>query len=90
MRTISDVIADRLRQVGETMFHAQDEFARNRGWQVTASPLGLSRTYRHPGFDRLAQCPHCSGTGRGEQDSCERCTGTGRIVLPSAVPSVRA
>ncbi len=81
MVNISEFVAGLLRRAGEAIFRADEEFARNQGWHVEKGRLGLSRTVRHPGFDRLARCPQCSGGGRGGQADCFRCGGTGRITL---------
>lgn len=49
------VVVDQLRQLGDALYRHDDELARARGWRVTAGKLGLTRTYRHPGFDRLSR-----------------------------------
>lgn len=89
MSRVSDFVAGLLRRVGETIFRSQDEFGQNHGWQIEKGRHGLSRSYRHPGFDRLAQCPQCLGRGRVRRASCERCKGSGRITLGKALPSER-
>jgi hypothetical protein len=75
-----------LRQLGEVVFGADDARAEDRGWQVAVSPSGLGRTYRHPGFDQLAQCSDCQGSGLSEDRSCGRCKGTGRVRLTDVAP----
>ena len=87
MANISDFATGLLRRAGEAIFSAEHELARNQRWQVEKGRLGLSRTFRHPGFDRLARCPRCSGLGRDGQACCLRCAGTGRITLGEAVPA---
>jgi hypothetical protein len=67
-----------LRRMGAA-FARDDEFARQHGWQVSHGRLGLSRTYRHPGFDQLASCPICGGTGSADETECAQCSGTGRV-----------
>lgn len=89
MANISDFVAGLLRRAGEAFFSADEEFARNQGWQVEKGRFGLSRTYRHPDFDRLARCPQCSGCGRRGEVGCVRRAGTGRITLGDSVPTVR-
>jgi hypothetical protein len=74
-------IAGVLRRIGHRAFRADDEFARQHGWQITPGRLGLTRIYRHPGFSRLASCPDCHGSGRGPHARCDRCSGTGRVTL---------
>jgi hypothetical protein len=68
-----------LRRMGAAAFAKDDEFARQHGWQVSHGRLGLSRTYRHPGFDQMASCPTCCGTGSAGETECAQCSGTGRI-----------
>jgi hypothetical protein len=63
------------------LFRSDDELARQQGWQVQAGRFGLSRAYRHPGFDRLARCPDCGGSGLRAGADCDGCTGTGRVTL---------
>jgi hypothetical protein len=70
-----------LRRIGQALFHKDDEFARRQGWQVQAGRLGLSRAYRHPGFDGLARCPQCYGSGTRLDTDCDRCSGSGRVTL---------
>lgn len=70
-----------LRRIGQTLFRADDEFARQQGWQVQTGRYGLSRAYRHPGFDWLAGCPDCHGSGSRRGANCDRCSGTGRVTL---------
>ena len=68
-----------LRRIGATAFAKDDRFARQQGWQIGHGRLGLSRTYRHPGFDDLASCLVCGGTGSADETTCAQCCGTGRI-----------
>ena len=76
-----------LRRLGEALFRRDDELARQQGWEIETGRLGLSRTYMHPGFRRLARCPDCQGRGERMGSSCETCAGTGRVTLPQ--PSIR-
>ncbi len=85
MSKFSDFVVGLLRRAGERIFRADDQFARHQGWGVEKGRFGLSRTYRHPGFDRLAACPLCSGRGQLEDTDCSRCAGTGRISLSDPV-----
>jgi len=89
MANFADLVAWLLQRVGEVIFSAHDEFARNQGWQISKGRFGLSRTVRHPGFDRLARCPECSGRGCSGQDDCDRCSGIGRITLGDRALSAR-
>ena len=75
---------DLLRRIGEALFRSNDEFARQRGWHIQNGRFGLSRAYRHPGFDGLAGCPDCRGSGARPGAGCGRCAGTGRVTLPGA------
>lgn len=70
-----------LRGVGRALFRRDDEYARQRGWQIQAGRFGMSRAYRHPDFDRLAACPDCLGEGSLAGADCGRCAGTGRVTL---------
>ena len=79
-----------IRAAGERVFQAEDERARQYGWQITARRGGLARTYRDPRFDRFHGCPACRGTGTGPaEDPCERCGGTGRITVSQPALVVR-
>lgn len=71
-----------VRRFGSWLFRAEDERARQHGWQVTAHRGGLARAYRDPRFDCFRRCLACDGTGAcpGGQ-SCGPCAGTGRITL---------
>jgi hypothetical protein len=71
-----------IRRFGNWLFQAEDERARQHGWQITARRGGLARTYWDPRFDRFRRCPECDGTGTcpGGQ-SCGPCAGMGRITL---------
>ncbi len=70
-----------VRRAASAVFHVDDEFARHQRWQVRAGRLGLSRSYRHPGFDLLATCPDCAGSGQRGDVGCGRCSRTGRVML---------
>ena len=72
-----------IRAAGDRLFQAEDERARQYGWQIMARRGGLARTYRDPRFDRFRSCPVCRGTGTGPTERhCDRCGGTGRITIP--------
>lgn len=87
MSNFSDFVDGLLRRAGERIFRANDGFARDHGWGIETGRFGLSRTHRHPGFDRLAACPQCSGRGQHEATDCSRCAGTGRITLGDPAPA---
>ena len=70
-----------LRRIGQALFREDDKLARQRGWHIQHGRLGLSRSYRHPGFDALAGCPDCRGSGSHRGAGCGRCAGTGRVAL---------
>jgi len=71
-----------IRAAGDRLFQAEDERARQHGWQITARRGGLARTYRDPRFDRFRSCPACRGSGTGPtKRHCDRCGGTGRITI---------
>lgn len=72
-----------LQRIGAAAFSKDDNFARAQGWEVRRSRLGLSRSYRHPGFDQLASCPMCRGTGAVSEAACSLCSGAGRVRLRS-------
>jgi len=75
------VLLSWLARVGDRLFAVNDNEAYWRGWQITRVHGGLSRRYRDPLFDTLAECPQCRGTqGRGT-GPCAPCHGTGRITL---------
>ncbi len=76
-----------LRRIGAAVFRKDDEFARQQGWEITEGRFGLSRTYRHPGFNELASCPVCRGIGSIAGTPCARCSGTGRVRLRRQVPA---
>jgi RecJ-like exonuclease len=79
---VSGRLALLIRAAGDRLFQAEDERARQYGWQVTARRGGLARTYRDPRFDRFRSCPACRGTGTGPAEKpCDRCDGTGRITI---------
>jgi hypothetical protein len=79
-----------LRRLGEAVFGPDDARAVDRGWQVTVGRRGLSRTYRHPGFDWLVRCPDCQGSGLRRDVACGRCSGTGRVRLVGPVAARRS
>jgi len=81
MARVSDFVAELLWRAGRVIARADDDFARNQGWQVSKGSLGLSRTVRHPGFDRLTRCVMCDGAGHSGSADCDRCAGTGRMAL---------
>jgi hypothetical protein len=81
MTRAQDYMTGVLRRIGHRAFRADDEFAREHGWQITPGRLGLTRTYRHPGFSRLASCADCHGSGLGAHARCDHCSGTGRVTL---------
>jgi hypothetical protein len=86
MANISDFAPRLLRRLGDALFNADEQLARNQGWEVEKGRLRLSRTFRHSGFDRLARCPRCLGLGRDGDACCLPCAGTGRITLGEAAP----
>jgi hypothetical protein len=57
-------VARRMRSAGDRLFHADDQRAIARGWQVTPGRSGLSRTYRDRRFDGLAARSGDRGQGR--------------------------
>jgi hypothetical protein len=69
------------RRAASAVFAADDQLARDRGWQIRTGRLALSRSYRHPGFDRLATCTKCQGSGRRHDAGCRQCAGTGRVTI---------
>jgi hypothetical protein len=81
MRKARDFIEELLERTGQRAFRADDEFALQHGWQITTRRMGLRRTYRHPGFNLLASCPDCHGSGLLADASCDRCSRTGRVTL---------
>jgi diadenosine tetraphosphatase ApaH/serine/threonine PP2A family protein phosphatase len=74
-------LARRLLAAGERLFAADDQAARDHGWQITRHHGGLSRQYREPRFDLLARCSRCQGSGRARGLDCPVCGGTGRLTL---------
>ena len=71
-----------IRAAGNRLFQAEDERARQYGWQITVRSGGLARTCRDPRFDRFRSCPACRGTGAGPAEKpCDRCAATGRITV---------
>ena len=89
MANVSDFLAGLLGRAGEVIFRADDEFARDQGWQVTTGRFGLSRTYRQPDFDRRRPVlpvlgPHPQGSAE-----CEKSAGTGRITRCNPAPTAR-
>ena len=73
-------------RIGQAAFRQSDEYARRHGWRIEAGRFGLSRTYRHPGFDQFASCPDCGGSGLLVDVRCDRCSGTGRVTLSEPTP----
>jgi len=74
-------------RLGASLHAAADAGARRRGWTVTPSASGLSRSYRDPRFDRFARCPACAGKGRDASTgtACLPCDGSGRVVRTEQV-----
>jgi hypothetical protein len=71
-----------IRAAGDRLFRADDERAKQYGWEITVRRGGLARTFRDPRFDRFRSCPACRGTGTGPaKKPCDRCGGTGRITV---------
>ncbi len=88
-RILLSWLAGLSRRLGDRLFAMNDTEAYWRSWQITRTHGGLGRRYRDPGFDTLAECPTCRGTGRAAGHvtgrtadlACVRCLGTGRITL---------
>jgi hypothetical protein len=79
---LTERLALLIRAAGDRLFRADDERARQHGWQVTVRRGGLARTYRDPRFDCFRSCPACHGSGSGPAEkSCDHCGGTGRITV---------
>jgi hypothetical protein len=57
-----------IKAAGDRLFQAEDERARQYGWQTTVRCGGLGRGYRDPRFSRFRSCPACGGTGIGPAD----------------------
>jgi hypothetical protein len=89
MRKSREVIEELLGRIGHRAFRADDEFALQHGWRVRSDRLGLRRTYRHPGFNRLASCSDCHGSGLLADSRCDRCSGTGRVTLAECASARR-
>ena len=77
-----DWLAARLRAAGERIFAADDQAAREHGWEIVTRHGGLSRRYRDPRFDTLARCGWCRGSGSVGDLACHTCRGTGTVTLP--------
>lgn len=77
------------RRIGQALFRRDDKFAWRQGWQIQTGRLGLNRTYRHPGFERLTRCPDCHGSRQRGDTDCGRCCGTGRVALGRPFPTAR-
>jgi hypothetical protein len=69
------------RKLASMLFREDDEFARDQGWQIQTSRFGLSRTYRHPGFEMFASSPDRSSLGPCEDADCSCCVGIGQAML---------
>jgi DnaJ-class molecular chaperone len=80
-----------IKAAGDRLFRAEDERARQYGWQTTVHCGGLGRSYRDPRFSRFRSCPACRGTGIDPaEEPCDQCGGTGRItVSPSTLAGER-
>jgi hypothetical protein len=75
-------LADRLRAAGDRLFCADVERAMVNGLQVRPGRFRLSRAYRDPRFDRLAECDFCHGWGSVfPGHPCVQCAGTGRMTM---------
>jgi hypothetical protein len=72
------------RVLTDRLFAQADAEARLNGLTVVRTGRG-GRIYRHPLFDRFAECTDCDGNGRIGRPShdgpCTRCRGTGRVML---------
>jgi hypothetical protein len=66
------------------LFAAEDERARDRGWQVRRTAHGFGRSYRDPRWDRISACESCAELS--ENPGCPLCTGTGVIRLDETAP----
>ena len=82
--TIRRLLTNVSRQLGDRLFAMNDAEASWRGWYVRKERAGLSRTYRHPMFDRLAVCLTCRGTGTDTGMACIWCDASGRVMMISA------
>ena len=69
------------RRLADRLFVMNDAEAYWRSWQIIRTPGGLTRRYRDPRFDTLAECPQCRGAGSAATLPCPPCAGTGRITL---------
>lgn len=76
-------IRGRLIGMIERLFAAEDDRARDRGWQVRPIHGGFGRSYRDPRWDRVRRC-ECAEI---EIDpGCPDCAGTGVIRGPDTPP----
>jgi hypothetical protein len=74
-----------LRRIGRALFRDDEEFARQCGWQIQVGRFGLSRAYRHRGFEVLARGRERCSSGRCRDADCGRCASTDAMLgRPSA------
>jgi hypothetical protein len=66
------------RRLGDRLFAMNDAEAYWRTWRITSTHGGLGRRYHDLGFDALAECPKCQGSGLTADQPCPPCQGTGR------------
>ena len=81
LRRCTGRLARHLRALGDRLFFEDDAQALRHGWQIQSRHAGLSRIYRDPRFDQLAECPDCHGRGSRAGFRCTHCSATGRIHL---------
>jgi len=72
------------RRLGDRLFAMNDAEAYWHSWQITRTHGGLSRRYRDPRSDTLAECLKCRGAGATGDQPCPLCLGTGRVTLGEA------
>lgn len=73
-------IRSRLIGMIDRLFAAEDDRARDRGWQVQRIHGGFGRRYRDPRWDQVRRC-QC--TEIGIDPDCPDCAGTGVIRQPA-------